>query len=209
MRVCTRRLGVEVRQRLVHEEHLRLADDRPAHRDALALTAGERLRLALEVLLEVEDLGGLLDALADLRLLDAGDLQGEAHVVGDAHVRVQRVVLEDHRDVAVLRRLVGDVAVTDEDAAGVDVLETREHPQGGGLAAAGGADEDEELAVLDLEVEGVHGGLVAPGVHARRLVVRDSGHDESIPSPAGTCRTIRVKGAVVRDGPHDVVLAEL
>ena len=35
-------LGVEVGQRLVHAEHLRLAHDRPAHRDPLALAAGER-----------------------------------------------------------------------------------------------------------------------------------------------------------------------
>ena len=32
-------LRVEVRQRLVHQERLRLAHDRPAHRDALALAA--------------------------------------------------------------------------------------------------------------------------------------------------------------------------
>jgi hypothetical protein len=32
-------LGVEVGERLVHQEHARLADDRPAHRDALALAA--------------------------------------------------------------------------------------------------------------------------------------------------------------------------
>ena len=49
-------LGVEVGQRLVHQEHLRRADDRPAHRDPLALAAGERLRLAVEELLQVEDL---------------------------------------------------------------------------------------------------------------------------------------------------------
>jgi hypothetical protein len=40
-------LGVEVGQRLVHEEHLGLAHDRATHRDALPLTAGEGLRLAL------------------------------------------------------------------------------------------------------------------------------------------------------------------
>ena len=60
-------LGVEVRQRLVHEEDLRLADDRAAHGDALALAAGEGLGLAVEVRLEVEDLGGLLDALGGSR----------------------------------------------------------------------------------------------------------------------------------------------
>jgi hypothetical protein len=61
-------LGVEVGQRLVHEEDLRGADDGAAHGDALALATGEGLRLAVEVLGEVEDLGGLLDALADLGL---------------------------------------------------------------------------------------------------------------------------------------------
>ena len=49
-------LGVEVRQRLVHEEHLRLANDRPAHRDALSLAAGELLRPPVEQLLEPEQL---------------------------------------------------------------------------------------------------------------------------------------------------------
>ena len=44
-------LGVEVGEGLVHEEHRRLADDRPTERDALALAAGELLRLAVEQLL--------------------------------------------------------------------------------------------------------------------------------------------------------------
>ena len=48
-------LGVEVRERLVHEEHGRLAHDRPTERDALALAARQRLRLAIEVAPEVED----------------------------------------------------------------------------------------------------------------------------------------------------------
>ena len=43
-------LRVEVRQRLVHQERLRVAHDRAAHRDALALAAGEVRRLAVEVL---------------------------------------------------------------------------------------------------------------------------------------------------------------
>ena len=88
-----------------------------------------------------------------LFLVDAGDLEREAHVLGDGHVRVQRVVLEDHRDVAVLRRNVGDVAVADQDAAVVDLFEAGEHAQRGGLSATGGADEDEEFAVGDVEVE--------------------------------------------------------
>ncbi len=47
-------LGVEVGQRLVHQERLRLAHHRPAHRDALALAARELGRLAVEQRLEAE-----------------------------------------------------------------------------------------------------------------------------------------------------------
>ena len=41
-------LGVEVGQRLVEQEHRRLAHDGAAHRHALALAAGKLARLALE-----------------------------------------------------------------------------------------------------------------------------------------------------------------
>ena len=61
-------LGVEVRQRLVHQEHLGVADDRAPHRDALALAAGQVGGLAVEMLLEVEDLRGLGDLAVDLSL---------------------------------------------------------------------------------------------------------------------------------------------
>ena len=52
-------LGVQVGERLVHEERARLADDGPAHRHPLALTAGEVPRLAGEELLEAEHPGRL------------------------------------------------------------------------------------------------------------------------------------------------------
>jgi hypothetical protein len=41
-------LRVEVRERLVHEERLRLPHDRPAHGDALPLAARQRRGLAVE-----------------------------------------------------------------------------------------------------------------------------------------------------------------
>ncbi len=37
----------------------------------------------------------------------------------------------------------------------------------------------------------VYGGLVGPRIPALRLLERHSGHAEQLPSPAGTCRTIR------------------
>ena len=145
------KLGVEVGQRLIHEEDLWATHDRAAHGNTLALAAGECLRLAVKVVLEVQQLCGFLDAACALFLVNAGDLQGEAHVVAHGHVRVQRVVLENHGDVAVLGRNVGDIAVADEDAAGVDVFQACEHAQGGGLATAGRTDQNEEFPVGDFQ----------------------------------------------------------
>jgi hypothetical protein len=78
-------------------------------------------------------------------------------------VGVERVVVEDHCDVAVTGRHAGAVAVADEDLAVVDLFQPGEHPQGGGLAASGGADEDHEFAVVDLQVDAGNRGLVRPG----------------------------------------------
>ena len=60
-------LRVEVRERLVEQERLRLADDRAAHRDALALAAGELRRPPVEELGEAEQLGDLVDPRARSR----------------------------------------------------------------------------------------------------------------------------------------------
>ena len=150
-------LGVQVRQRLVHQERLGLADDRPAHGHPLPLAARQRLRLALEQVLESEDVPRLPDPAIDLLFRELAELEPERHVVVHGHVRVQRVVLEHHRDVALLRRHGVDHPVVDGDRAAADALEARDHPKSRRLPAAGRAHQDDELAVLDVEVEVGHG----------------------------------------------------
>ena len=100
------KLRVEVGQRLVHEKRLRLAHDCPAHRHALALAAGQSAGALAEDILEPENLGSALHAAVDLRLVELPELQPEGHVPVRGHVRVERVVLEHHRDVSVLWREV-------------------------------------------------------------------------------------------------------
>ena len=64
-------LGVEVGQRLVEEEDLRVADDGAAHGDALALAAGELLRVAVEQMAEVEDRRGAGSTFSSISVLGA------------------------------------------------------------------------------------------------------------------------------------------
>ena len=150
-------LGVEVGERLVHEEDRRLAHDGAPEGDALALAAGELARLAVQVAAEVQDRRRLLDAGLDLLLGDVAQLQSEGEVVADGHMRIERVALEDHRDVAVFGRDVVDDPLADPQRAGGDLFQAGDHPQARGLAAAGRPDEHHELRVSDVEVEVVDG----------------------------------------------------
>ena len=167
-------LRVEVRQRLVHQERLRLADDRPPHGHALPLATRQRLGLALEELVQTEDVRGLADAPIDLGLRQLAQLQTERHVVVDRHVRVQRVVLEHHRDVPLLGRNAVHDLLADPDRPARDRLQTGDHAQRGRLPAAGRADQDDELAVG--HVQGEVGHCRRPvSVHLGDVIHRDLG----------------------------------
>ena len=150
-------LRVEVRERLVHQERARLAHDRAPHRDALPLAAGELRRPAVEHLGEPEQVGDLVDAPLSSRPSAPAHLEAVAEVLADRHVRVERVALEDHRDVPMPRREVGHVDAVDQDRPGGDVLEAGDHPQQRRLAAPGRPHEDDELPVGDLEADVVDG----------------------------------------------------
>jgi hypothetical protein len=91
-------------------------------------------------------------------------------------VGVQGVVLEDEGDVAVLGVHVVHHPVTDDELAVADRLEAGHHPQGGRLAAARGADQDDELAVGDVEVQVVD-GVEAVLVDLVDVLQLDVGHE--------------------------------
>jgi hypothetical protein len=146
-------LRVEVRERLVHQECLRLSDDRPAHRHSLPLPAGQLRRPAVEQLREPQQLGDLLDSAPGFGLRKPAHLEAVAEVLANAHVRIERVALEDHRHVALARRLVGDVLVTDRDPPGSRLFQAGDQAKQRGLSATRSTDKHHELAVLDRQAE--------------------------------------------------------
>ena len=110
-------LGVEIRQGLVEQEHLRITHNRAAHRDTLALTAGQLPRIAIKQRRQRKNVGGTAYMLVDLGLRRIPQLEREAHVLGDRHVRIERIVLEHHGDVPFLRLHIVDHAITDGNRA--------------------------------------------------------------------------------------------
>ena len=78
-------------------------------------------------------------------------------------MRIERVGLEHHGDAALGRRQVVTSCAADQRSPAGDVLEARDQAQQRRLSAAGGADEDDELAVVDVEIDALD------DLHVRRM----------------------------------------
>ena len=99
---------VETRERLVEQDHARLARQRPADRDALALAAGERSGRRVKTWSSPSMPATVLTLVHVIRARRRG-LQPEGKVVEDRQVRIKRRVLKDHGDVTPVRCDAGHV----------------------------------------------------------------------------------------------------
>ena len=129
-------LEVEGAERFVEQQDRRLVHERARQRDALLLASGELVGPAVVVAAQLHHVEVLLDPVLDVALRDLLAAQTEGDVVGDGHVREQRVRLEDGVDVALERRNADDVAAGQLHPAGVGLFESRNHAERGRLATS-------------------------------------------------------------------------
>ncbi len=98
----------------------------------------------------------MLHACADLRLRSSPQSQAERHVFEYRHMRIKRIILEHHGDVTILGWHVIDDVAADEDLAGGDLFEPRNHTQRRALSAAGGSHKDDEFVVRNVKADIAH-----------------------------------------------------
>ena len=153
------RLGIEVSRGLVGEDDVGVVEDGAGDDDALLLAAGELVRHLVALGLHAHLLEHLGDALlAAVALLPAGGTEDESEVVVDVAVDEELEVLEDNANATAEGRYlaaadVAHVVAEHLGAAAVDVELAVHGLHQAGLAGAHGADEIEELAAIDLEVD--------------------------------------------------------
>src|SRR5690606_35393989 len=152
----------------------------------------------------VHQLGGLLDPLLFLELLgELADLERVADVLAHRPVRPQRVGLEDHAQVALLRRDVDAPAgvehhgVAEADDALVGALQAGHAAQRRRLPAAALAEEHDELALPDVEVQPVDRGETARAGPEGLRQVLDTEHHKLSNALEPPSRTARITPAAV------------
>ena len=154
-------LLVERAERLVEQQHLGLLDQRAGQGNPLALPAGELVRPTLGEGRELHQVEHGGDPVGDLGLGKTIPLQAVGDVLLHGHVGEERVGLEHHVDRPLIGRQAAHILAIDEDAPRGRRLEAGQHAQQGGLAAAGAAQQAEQLAPIDLDVDVVDRGELA------------------------------------------------
>jgi hypothetical protein len=156
----------------VEQEHLRLHHERPGERDPLLLATGELPRLARLELGEPDKLERLAGTPSPRSTREPALLEPVRDVIEHRQMGEEGVGLEHRVDGAPVRRQPNDVLVGDEDLTLVGAIEAGDEPEGRRLAAAGRAEEREELAVAHGQVDRVdRDDLVEPLRHPAELDV--------------------------------------
>src|SRR6185295_11507840 len=166
-------LRVEVRQRLVREDQRRLDDDRAGDRDPLLLAAGKLTRKLVLLADQLYQLHRMHDLRIGIRAGDAAHAQAEADVLGHAHVRKQRVILEHHPEAALFGRQRIDASLVEPDAAARQAQQAGDAVESGRLAAPRRTQERDELAALDGQrqlVQRIEGFAAGAGEAARDAI---------------------------------------
>ena len=159
--------------RLVEEHHLRLHGQGAGDGHALLLATGELGGILLGLDGDAHAVEQPVSGLVGLRLGGLADLQrSQGDVVPDGHVAEQVEGLEDHAD---FRAQPGEVLTllrqeftVDVDLSAVDGLQTVDRAAQRGLTGTGGAENNDDLAGRNIEVD-VLQGLEVPEVLVHRL----------------------------------------
>ena len=125
-------LGVQRSERLVEQQDLGFARQRPGKRDSLALAARQLRGIALAEPRQVNQREQIVDALGDLGLgrtvAALHDLEAEGNILGHRHVPEQGIMLEHEADAALGSRDLAHVLVAEPDGAAIGIFKPGDDP---------------------------------------------------------------------------------
>jgi hypothetical protein len=147
VQACARE-GVERREGFVEQQHLRPRRERPRDRNPLRLSAGKLARPAMRILRQPHALQHFADEPIAFRTRPVGE--AEADILLDREPRQQPRLLkhEPHERIG-----LGDDFAVEPDAPARRLVEPCRKPQERALAAARTADNGDDLAFLDFEIQ--------------------------------------------------------
>src|SRR5689334_11888081 len=123
------------------------------------------MRVACSEFTEPRDIKNPCDPAPALGPIKPPHLEPVSYVIGDRHVRPERIALKDHRHTAPLRghgaTRLRHGAAPDPDTALIRIQKAGDQPQRGGLSATGGPEQADKRAVRDGERQAIESSSLA------------------------------------------------
>ena len=142
---------------LVRQQKLRISGQRSGNTDALLLATGQLLRVVVTAIAQTNELQQLLDSSLAFTLRHSGKLQGVFNVSRSCTRRQQIKLLENHADASsniaqLLFRHTNNVGFADQNLPTSGSFKAVDHTNKGGFAGARVADNANDFARLDRQV---------------------------------------------------------
>src|SRR6185503_6072713 len=151
------RLRIEAGGRLVHEDHLRIVDERAREREAALHAAREGHDLRVAAAGQAGEFEQRGDALPDLGLAETEIAPVHHEVLLDGEIRIEVVELRHHADLLPCFARTTRHGLPEElDLAGVGLDQAEAELERGGLARAVRAEQAEAFAGRDREIDARH-----------------------------------------------------
>ena len=153
---------------LVEQHYLGIHGQSPDNGDPLLLTAGKLVGIGIGLFLQTYPLQQLHGFLVGLRLGHQARAHGsQGDVFQNGHVGEQVKVLEHHAHLPAhlvdVRLGAGDLHPVEGDGAGTRLFQQVQAAKEGGLAGAGGADDDHLVSGIDVLGDIVQHQMIAEG----------------------------------------------
>src|SRR5262249_4430606 len=172
-------------ERLVEQHHVGVEHEAARQRDALLLAAGQLARIAAGERAQAHQIEHPLGAGTHFLAREASHLERKQHVCHRRHVREQRIILEHHADVALIRFAQGEIAPVKLDHAAGGSHKAGDHEKRGRLARAAWPEKGDELAALDVD-RNVVDGIAFTVVGFDELAQTKVGHGQPRAAPFAT-----------------------
>ena len=151
------RLWVKTRGRLIQHQDAWRIDQRTRNRESSLHAAGERLHLILCAIGQLEEFKQLIGAFGNLLVRQTEEATEDEKVLAHGQLLVKGLLLMHHTDLAADARAISVwVAPQDAECPRGARRDARDHAHRRRLPRPIRAEEAEELAVTDVEINGVH-----------------------------------------------------
>jgi hypothetical protein len=146
-------LSVEITQGFIKQQQVWFFNERPSQGHTLLLSTRKLRRFALQQVLQLHERRNMFDLVLDDSARLTLDTQGKGEILINAQVRIERIALKHHANIALAGwEIVDDPSIEAQRTTG-RAIDAGQHQERGRLATATGSEQGQKFSLGDATTE--------------------------------------------------------